>query len=162
MIESVQDSTGISVEGRRHCILDIRLVLSILEPPTFLLLHPPAAILKPLSLLFTECTLYYLCVHGKPELKECPRNTVWDTDKLICNWPVDVTRAECKSVVFAALQAVDEGAGTSVGKQDDEGVNNGGVRTKEPLKEESPSEKYNNSIENNSSAGVEAGKKESA
>ncbi|XP_003745198.1 endochitinase [Galendromus occidentalis] len=104
-----------------------------------------------------ECTMYYLCVHGKPELKQCPKKTVWDTDKLICNWPVDVTRPECKSVVFAALETAEE-TETPVGKQDDQGLNNKGP-TRESGKDSS-SEKHNNSIEDNKNSGSE-GKKES-
>lgn len=107
--------------------------------------------------------MYYLCVHGKPELKECPKKTVWDTDKLICNWPVDVTRPECRSVVFAALEAAED-TGPTVGKQDDQGVNIKGP-TKEPVKESSSEKLNNNSIElknNNNDENSGSGGKEAS
>ncbi|XP_022652307.1 endochitinase-like isoform X2 [Varroa jacobsoni] len=47
-----------------------------------------------------ECAMYYLCVHGQPELKKCPSKTVWDTDKLICNWPINVSREQCRNAVM--------------------------------------------------------------
>lgn len=55
-----------------------------------------------LSRMFSlsECTMYYICAHGDPEERTCPRLTVWDTDKDVCNWPSDVSREQCRNVTF--------------------------------------------------------------
>lgn len=34
----------------------------------------------------SDCTLYYWCVHEKPILQKCPKDTVWDNNALKCEW----------------------------------------------------------------------------
>lgn len=58
--------------------------------------------------------MYYLCVHGKPELRQCPTNTVWDVEKNICNWPNSVTREECHEQIAKLSLALELEAATAV------------------------------------------------
>ncbi|XP_012255724.2 endochitinase isoform X2 [Athalia rosae] len=44
-----------------------------------------------------DCTLYYRCVYGKPLKFQCRDGTVYNTEKLICDWPKNADRSECRS-----------------------------------------------------------------
>ncbi|EFN87139.1 Endochitinase [Harpegnathos saltator] len=43
-----------------------------------------------------ECSTYYLCNHGKPEKRQCPPGLIFQISKLICDWPANADRLECK------------------------------------------------------------------
>ena len=43
-----------------------------------------------------DCTHYWWCVLGKPELQTCPSGTVWDVDTSECQWKDNKKRDYCK------------------------------------------------------------------
>ncbi|OQR75642.1 endochitinase-like [Tropilaelaps mercedesae] len=110
-----------------------------------------------------ECTMYYLCVHGKPELRECPNRTVWDNDKLVCNWPADVSREQCRNIVSTEKDMKESNDVTSQSETDETKKTStaiSGIESSTAVPstttgahkiDKKKSNSCNNSIENNSS-----------
>ncbi|KAH0948495.1 hypothetical protein HN011_003031 [Eciton burchellii] len=46
-----------------------------------------------------ECAVYYICNHGNPIKTRCPPGLVFHVAKLICNWPINADREECRNAV---------------------------------------------------------------
>lgn len=46
-----------------------------------------------------ECNKYYRCVHDKTVEFTCKPETVWNQNALICDWPANSPREECKNLV---------------------------------------------------------------
>lgn len=45
-----------------------------------------------------DCAAFYHCSNGLAYLHQCPNRSIFDTSQLVCNWPEDVHRPECKVV----------------------------------------------------------------
>ncbi|TGZ46482.1 Chitinase 5 [Temnothorax longispinosus] len=45
-----------------------------------------------------DCTVYYVCNHGKPIKTKCPAGLIFQISKLICDWPVNADREECRNI----------------------------------------------------------------
>ncbi|XP_011056666.1 PREDICTED: endochitinase isoform X2 [Acromyrmex echinatior] len=45
-----------------------------------------------------DCSEYFICVHGKPMKSHCPTGLVFHTTNLICDWPENADRKECKKI----------------------------------------------------------------
>jgi len=43
-----------------------------------------------------DCGKYYQCVHNKPIEFNCKPGTIWRQDALICDWPENSKRADCR------------------------------------------------------------------
>ena len=43
----------------------------------------------------TDCSEYYMCVHGQPRVSRCPSGTVWNPQGNHCDWPEKASRNDC-------------------------------------------------------------------
>ena len=47
----------------------------------------------------TDCSEYFVCVHGEPILMHCPEGLYWDDSNEICNYP-DQISPPCTGISF--------------------------------------------------------------
>ena len=47
----------------------------------------------------SDCSLYYWCVHERPILQRCPKDTVWDQNAMKCEWNYNKKDSDkCKAI----------------------------------------------------------------
>lgn len=47
-----------------------------------------------------DCSSYFVCIHGYPQLFQCNENLYYDSHLKVCNWPENVTCDDVIQVCF--------------------------------------------------------------